>query len=106
METSQRYGLGIDGCKSYVLRSTWHSCVTLFSLSVSVKDRPLHWTLGKSQTCYLEHILVYGRREGLLLFCHGFWLFTGRLIRVEDGGGLSTTLSLGLRSRGLESKFG
>ena len=27
---------------------------------VSIKDRPLHWTLVKSQTYYPEHILVYG----------------------------------------------
>ena len=94
--------VGIKGC---VLRPTRHSLVTLFSLSVSVKDRPLHWVLGKSQTSYPEHILVYGRREGLLLSCHGFWLFLDRLIGGGDGGGLSTALSLGLRSRGLESKF-
>ena len=73
---------------------------------MSVKDRPLHWILSKLQTYYPEHILVYGRREGLLLSCHGFWLFLDRLIGGKDGGGLSTTLSPGLRSRGLESKFG
>ena len=31
-----------------------------FVPSVSVKDRPLHWVLGRSQTYYPEHILVYG----------------------------------------------
>ena len=77
-----------------------------FSLSVSVKDRPLHWVLAKSQTYYPEHIPVYGRREGLLLSCRGFWLFSDRLIGGRDGRGLSTTLSLGLRCGGLESKFG
>ena len=77
-----------------------------FSLSVSVKDRPLQWTLGKSQIYYPEHILGYGRREGLLLSCHGFQLFLDRLIGGGDGGGLSTALSLGLRSGGLESKLG
>ena len=41
-----------------------------------------------------------------MLSCHGFWLFLDRLIGGRDGGGLSTTLSLGLRSGGLESKFG
>ena len=76
-----------------------------FSLFVSVKDRPLHWVLGKSQTYYPEHILGYGRWEDLLLFCHGFWLFPDRLIEGGDGGGLSTALSLGLRCGGLESKF-
>jgi hypothetical protein len=26
---------------------------------VSIEDRPLHWTLVKSQTYYPEHILAY-----------------------------------------------
>ena len=86
--------VGVRGC---VLRPTGHNLVTLFSLSVSVKDRPLHWILVRSQTCYPEHILVYGSREGSLLSCCGFWLFPDRLVGDEDGGGLSTTLSLGLR---------
>ena len=62
--------------------------------------------LGKSQTYYPEHILGYGRREDLLLSCRGFRLFPDRLIGGGDGGGPCTTLSLGLRSGGLESKFG
>ena len=37
--------VGIRGC---VLRPMGHSLVILFSMSVSVKDRPLHWTLCKS----------------------------------------------------------
>ena len=73
---------------------------------MSVKDRPLRWVLGKSQTYYPEHILVYGSRKGLLLSCHGFRLFPDRLIEARDGGGLSTTLSPGLMCGGLESKFG
>ena len=56
-----------------------HSLVTLFSLSVSVKDRLLHRALDKSQTYYPEHILGYGRREDLLLSCHGFRLFLNKL---------------------------
>ena len=83
-----------------------HSLVTLFSLSVSVKDRPLHKMLDKSQTYYPEHILVYGCREDLILFCHGFWLFSNRLLGWFLGGGSRTALSLGLRDGGLESKFG
>ena len=92
--------VGVRGC---VLRPTGHSLVTLFSLSVLVKNRPLHKTLGKSQTYYPEHILVYGRRKGLLLSYRGFRLFLDRLIGGGDGGGLSTTLSPGLRGGGLES---
>ena len=56
--------MGVIGC---VPRLTVHSLVTLFSLFVSVKDRPLHWILVRSQTYYPEHILVYGSREGSLL---------------------------------------
>ena len=44
--------------------------------------------------------------EGSLLSCREFQLFPNRLIGGGDGGGLSTTLSPGLRSGGLESKFG
>ena len=64
---------------------------------MSVKDRLLHCILGKSQTYYPKHILVYGRREGLLLSYCGFWLFPDRLIIGGDGGGLSTALSPGLK---------
>ena len=95
--------VGVRGC---VPRPTGHSLVTLFFLSVSVKDWPLHWILVRSQTYYPEHIFVYGSREGSLLSCRGFRLFPDRLIGGGDGGGLSTTLSLRLRCGGLESKFG
>ena len=95
--------VGVIGC---VPRTTGHSLVTLFFLSVSVKNWPLHWILVRSQTYYPEHILVYRSREGSLLSCHGFRLFLDRLMGGEDGGGLSTALGSGLRSGGLESKFG
>ena len=49
--------VGVIGC---VLWSMGHILVTLFSLSVSVKDRPLQWILVRTQTYYPEHILVYG----------------------------------------------
>ena len=49
--------VGVRGC---VLWPMGHSLVTLFSLPLSVKDRPLHWILVKSQTYYPEHILAYG----------------------------------------------
>ena len=65
----------------------WHSSEPRIALvpPVSVKDCLLYWILVKSQTYYPEHILAYGG---------------------GDDGGLSTTLSPGLRSGGLESKFG
>ena len=64
--------VGVRGC---VLRPTGHSLVTLFSLSVSVKDRPLHWTLGESQTYYPKHILVYGRGKTCYSLVMGFGSF-------------------------------
>ena len=94
------------GVRAYVPRPTGHSLFTLFSLSVSVKDRPLYWVLVKSQTYYPEYILVYGSREGSLFSCRGFRLFLNRLIEGGDGRGISTTLSSGLRCGALESKFG
>ena len=65
--------VGVRGC---VTVDAGHGVVTLLSLSLSIKDRPLHKTLGKSQTYYPEHILGYRRREGLFLSCRGFWLFS------------------------------
>ena len=63
------------GVRGSTTADVGHSLVTLISLSMSVKDWPLHKTLGKSQIYYPEHILVYGRRESLFLSCRGFWLF-------------------------------
>ena len=93
--------VGVRGC---IAIDTGHSLVTLLSLSVSVKHRPLHKTLGKSQTYYPEHIFGYGRLEDLLLSCRGFWLFSDRLSGfLLGGGGPCTALSPGLRGGGLES---
>ena len=72
--------VGVIGC---VPRPIGISLVILFSLYVSIKDRPLLWMVVRSQTYYPEHILVYGSREGSLLSCRGFQLFLDRLI----GGG-------------------
>ena len=91
------------GVRVYVTVDVGHGLVTLLSLSVSIKDRPLHKTLDKSQTYYPEHILVYGRLEDLLLSCRGFRLFLDRLSGWFLGGGPWTALCPGLRGRGLES---
>ena len=92
--------VGVRGC---VAVDMGHSLVTLFFPIWSVKDRLLHKTLGRSQTYYLEHILVYGHLEDLLLSCHGFRLFPDRLSGWFLGGGPCTALSPGLRGWGLES---
>ena len=49
--------VGVTGC---VPRPMGLSLVTLFSLFVSIKDRPLLWMVVRSQTYYPEHILAYG----------------------------------------------
>ena len=46
----------VIGCVPWPTR---HSLVILFSLSVLVKDRSLHWILVRSQTYYPKHILSY-----------------------------------------------
>ena len=73
---------------------------------VSIKDRTLHWVLGRSQTYYPKHILAYEHRKTHCSLVMGSDSFSNRLIGGGDGGGLSTALSLGLRSWSLESKFG
>ena len=106
MVTGNGYGLSICGCKMLYPTTNKAYLGYTFSLSMSVKDRPLQWTLGKSQIYYPEHISGYGRRENLLLSCYGFRLFLDRLSWWFLGGGPCTALSPGLRSGGLESKFG
>ena len=52
--------LVLVGVIGYVPRPTGLSLVTLFSLFVSIEDRPLLWMVVRSQTYYPEHILAYG----------------------------------------------
>ena len=48
--------VGITGC---VPQPTGLSLVTLFSLFMLIKDRPLLWMVVRSHTYYHEHILAY-----------------------------------------------
>ena len=52
--------VGVIGCLPW---PTGHSLVTLFSLSVSVKDRLLLCMIVRSHTYYSEHILAYGSEK-------------------------------------------
>ena len=52
--------MGVTGC---VPRPMGLSLVTLFSLSMSIKDHPLLWMVVRSQTYYPEHILAYGSEK-------------------------------------------
>ena len=58
-----------------VPRPTGHSLVTLFSLSMLVKDRSLHWILVRSKTYYPEHILAYRSGKACCSLVVGFGSF-------------------------------
>ena len=64
--------VSVTGC---VPRPMGHSLVTLFSLSVSVKDRPLLWMVVRSQIYYPEHILAYGSGKVRYALVVGFGSF-------------------------------
>ena len=64
--------VGVRGC---VPRPMGHNLVTLFSLSMSVKDRTLHWILVRSQTYYPKHILDYGSGKAHCSLVMGFGSF-------------------------------
>ena len=64
--------VGVTGC---VLWPTGLSFVTLFSLFVSIKDRPLLWVVVRSQTYYPEHILAYGSGKARYALVVGFGSF-------------------------------
>ena len=55
--------MGISECNKLCPTAIGFSLVTLFSLSVSIEDRPLPWMVVRSQTYYLEHILAYGGKK-------------------------------------------
>jgi hypothetical protein len=60
----------------------------------------------KSQTYYPEHILAYRRGKAYCSLVMGSGSFWSDWLEAGIGGGLSTTLRLGLKCGSLESKFG
>ena len=52
--------MGIGGCNELCPAATGLSLVTLFSMSVSIEDRPLLWMVVRSQTYYLSTYLPMG----------------------------------------------
>ena len=64
--------VGVTGC---VPRAMGLSLVALFSLSMSIKDRPLLWMVVRSQTYYPEHILAYGSGKACYALIVGFGSF-------------------------------
>jgi hypothetical protein len=70
--TGQGYGMGIGGCNRLCPVATGYSLVALFSLSVSIKDRPLLWMVVRSQIYYPEHILAYESGKACYSLVVGF----------------------------------
>ena len=64
--------VGVTGCVPW---SMGLCLVTLFSLFVSIKDRPLLWMVVRSQTYYPEHILAYGSGKACYALVVGFGSF-------------------------------
>jgi hypothetical protein len=98
--------MGNGGCNRLCPAATGLSLVALFSLSISIEDRSLHWTLVKSQTYYPEHILAYGSGKtcySLVVGSGSFWI---DWLEAGIGGSLSIALRPGLNRGDLESKFG
>jgi hypothetical protein len=52
--------MGIGGYNELHPVATGLSLVALFSLSMSIEDRPLLWMVVRSQIYYPKHILAYG----------------------------------------------
>ena len=68
--------MGYGGCNELCPVAMELSFVTLFSLSMSIKDHPLLWMVVRSQIYYSEHILVYGSgkpRYTLIMGSNSFW---------------------------------
>jgi hypothetical protein len=76
MVTEQGYGMGIGRCDKLCSAATGLSLITLFSLSVSIKNCPMLWMVVKSQIYYPERILAYGSgkaRYSLVVDFSSFW---------------------------------
>jgi hypothetical protein len=84
METGQRYGMAIGRCSRLCPLATGHSLVALFFLSVSIKDRSLHWIPGQVPDILSRAYTCLWEREDSLLSCHGLRLFPDQLIGDGD----------------------
>jgi hypothetical protein len=67
MVTEQGYGMGIGGCNRLCPVAMGHSLVALFSLSVSIKDRPLHGPWSSHRLIIPSTYLLMGERRFVTL---------------------------------------
>ena len=94
------------GVKSCVLRPTGHSSVTLFSCLYGLRTgRCIRHRGQVTDLLSRAHIWVWAQGR-LVALLSRIRLFPDQMMGRGGGGGPCTTLSPGLRSGGLESKFG
>ena len=105
MVTGQEYGWVLVGVKGCVLWPTGHSSITLFPCLCQLRTGRCNGREASHRSIVSSATWVWaqGRCVALLSWIR---LFLDRLIEGGDGGGPWTALSPGLRSGGLESKFG
>ena len=106
MVTGQGYGLGTGGCKGLCPVANRAQLDYTFSLSVSIKDQSLHKASWASHRFIIPSTYLGMAQGRLVALLSWIQLFSDRLIGGGDGGGPCTALSSGLRSGGLEYKFG
>ena len=76
MKGKIKTGQGYGRCDELCPMAMELSLVTLFSLSVLIKDRPLLWMVVRSQTYYPKHIFAYGSGKAhcsLVVGSSSFW---------------------------------
>jgi hypothetical protein len=70
--------MDISGCNRLCPAATGHGLVALFSLSVSIEDRPLLWMVIRSQIYYIyypKYIPAYGSEKAHYSLVMGFSSF-------------------------------
>ena len=98
MVTGQGYGLGTGGCKGLCPAANRVCLGYTFSLSMSIKDRSLHMTLGKSQIIVPSAYLGMGAGKA----CCSLVVDPALSGPTDEKRGPCTTLSPGLGMWGLE----
>ena len=106
MVTGQGYGWVLVGVRGCVLRPTGHSLVTLFPCLCWLKTGRCISLKASHRFIIPSTHLGMGAEKTCCSLVVGFGSFLDRMIGSGDGGGPCTALSSGLRSGGLESKFG
>jgi hypothetical protein len=83
MVTGQGLGMGIGGCNKLCPVAMGHSWVALFPCPCQLRTVRC-MDPGQVIDLFFQAHACLWEREGLLLSCHGLWLFSNRLIGGGD----------------------